>query len=139
DGEARRSIRQLTFLRGCRIAISPDGRWLAVTDGTRDSLRDTRDWEERRSVAREQEDLTGPIAFTPDGKLLAAPSVNGIIRLVEVATGREVATLEPPNPTLMQWISFTAGARHLLASTGEDTVQSWGLAAIRDKVRGVGV
>lgn len=77
------------------VAFSPDGRWLAsgsLLDGT------VKLWEVATgSNVRTFAGLTGAVAFSPDGNLLASWSYDGTVRVWEAATGRNVHTLRPPH------------------------------------------
>jgi WD40 repeat protein/DNA-binding SARP family transcriptional activator len=74
------------------IAYSPDGgRLAALTEGSTVIFWETRSWSRERTVnlGREISDA-GSLAFGPDGRLLAAVGVDGIVSIMEAETGREL-------------------------------------------------
>jgi RNA polymerase sigma factor (sigma-70 family) len=82
------------------LALSPDGKTLAVAAGPnvhRLFLWDWQDGEEPREVKlADRAPLT--LAFSPDCKTLAGASdIDGTVSLWEVTTGRLVQTLKSPN------------------------------------------
>jgi hypothetical protein len=68
------------------LALSPDGRTVAVGDGRRLKLWDVATGKLLRTLAGHGEQV-GPVAFSPDGKLLAS-AAGGEVRLWDAATGR---------------------------------------------------
>jgi len=70
--------------------FSPDGRWLATTGGDGLQLWKVGTWERGPSVP------DGYPLFSPDGRLLGV-TAKYAVTLIELDTGRTVATLEDPN------------------------------------------
>jgi WD40 repeat protein len=63
------------------------------------------------------------LAFSPDGRLLAAASFDGNVRVWKLASGEEILTL--PAPALVIGVAFSQDGK-LLASSGSDgTVTVW--------------
>jgi WD40 repeat protein/tetratricopeptide (TPR) repeat protein len=91
------------------LTFSPDGRLLATAHGTTAQLWDTVTWQPH-GPPLQLEKIIGAVVFSPDGKLLAAHSVEGVSQLWNTAT------LEPVGPVL----------RHN-GGTGKSSKQSWEL------------
>jgi WD40 repeat protein len=119
--------------RGTRLVqFSPDSRWLSTElDGGR--LIAVGTWELGPR-------LGGAGTFSPDGTILAVPT-GALIRLVEVETGRTLATLEDPNLELAVHPAFTTDGTHLLAHTNGKVrgVRVWDLRLIRRQLAELGL
>ena len=65
--------------------------------------------------------------------MLAVPSGRGQqIELIDTATGREIATLTPPNPLNIAGLCFSPDGSHLAVSCYNfHLIQLWGLRALR--------
>jgi serine/threonine protein kinase/WD40 repeat protein len=88
DARDGRRVKQLAERGAGYPLFSPDSRWLSTDlDGGR--LYAVGTWEPGPRIG-------GVGTFSPDGKLVAVPS-GSAIRLVDPATGRDLATLEDPN------------------------------------------
>jgi tetratricopeptide (TPR) repeat protein len=61
------------------------------------------------------------------------------VRLVEVETGRVLATLEPPYPSKVNALSFSPDGRHLAVPQDDQRVHIWDLAAIRRELDALGL
>jgi WD40 repeat protein len=122
--------------RVVRISFSPDGALLASAGQVNNSAI-VRLWK----VATGQLLFTthGPsggtwdfafdVAFSPDGKTLAAGLSSGEVRLFDVASGWQVATL-PGHGDAVRWLGFHPDGRSLaVAGTRSDhTIFVWDLA-----------
>lgn len=84
-------------------------------------------------------------AFSPDGKTLAVPSnawrlnVKRGVRLVEVATGREVGTLPLEGPGFIHSVAFAPDGKALVTAGQDCNVTVWDLSTttivFKDEVR----
>lgn len=75
------------------IATTADGRQLASASGLGIDLWDTVTGDQRRSL-RGHTNWIAALAFSPDGKSLASSSLDGTIKLWDVARGGAIATLK---------------------------------------------
>jgi serine/threonine protein kinase/WD40 repeat protein len=111
----------------CRF--SPDGRWLITgLDNGRVYATDT--WEPGPQLGAGE-----PSAATAELVVLA--QTNGIYRLVELATGRELAQFEDPEQTARP-AAFTPDASKLLVATKTGTAV-WDLRRIRTELAKLGL
>jgi WD40 repeat protein len=113
-----------------RLAFSPAGKVLAVSDRETVTVRDTRTGEVlRRLEADSHYQGIAALAFAPDGKLLATASVMAEtkdsceVRLWDWAGGHELRRLRG-HETPMYALAFSADGRRLLSSAG-DAVAVW--------------
>jgi WD40 repeat protein len=76
------------------------------------------------------------VAFSPDGKTLAAGLSTGEVRLFDVASGWQVATLAGPGGAV-RWLGFHPDGRSLVVagSLKENTVFVWDLATLKQSRR----
>src|SRR5262249_15148208 len=122
-------IAQLLVPGICRVAFSPDGRWLMTSSGGCRLWRVGR-WTESR-------DLRGAHGcFSPDGTLVAVDDTPSAIRLIRTYTGVELARLEAPEQSTLTPSALSPDGSQLIAFGGDThALHVWNLAAVR---RGLG-
>jgi serine/threonine protein kinase/WD40 repeat protein len=124
--------RELPVQGSADALFSPDGRLLLTASGTEYVLWEAGTWAERLRIPRSQAgDLPGVAAFAPDGRLLAVTRTRSTVQLVDPATGRELATLEAPDPQNVAGLGFSPDGRLLIAALNDPRIQVWDLGAIR--------
>ncbi len=113
--------------------FSPDGRWLATASSGGCRLWAVDSW-------REGPDVDGSIlpAFSPDSKLLAVGTSQGMIRLVDPDTGREYARLEDPNQEQIRMLTFSPDGTQLVAMGGS-WCHVWDLRALGQSLAQLGL
>jgi len=129
DTRTRRLVKSFPMGRLCGGYFSPDGRWLVV-GGTRGcQVVKVGTWE--MTFAGHW----GNNAFSPDGSLLAVEQGQfGLIRLLDPATGREVARLDDPNQS-SGWLTFSPdGSRLVNCSDFDRVINVWDLRAFRKQL-----
>lgn len=126
-----------------KLDWSPDGRWVAVagiTEG-QDSkflVLEADSWK----VHHESESLAsvGTCVFSPDSRLVAFVSDGGrAIRLHEVGSFRQLATLEAPNHGAAGWLAFSPDGARLAALEYRQGIQIWDLPRLREELRTLGL
>ena len=65
------------------------------------------------------------VAFSPDGTLLASGSWNDTVKLWDVSTERQIATLPSTEPSL---VAFSPDGKTLAVGTWDNTVELWDVA-----------
>jgi WD40 repeat protein len=123
------------FARFGLVAFAPDGKHLLSSDEFGSSiltLSAPASGERVRLFWGEGDEFTS-VAFSPDGKLLAAGSANGRVRLWTVG-GRLLHVLDG-HRGLIWSLAFAADGK-TLATAGEDgTARLWELATGRERAR----
>jgi WD40 repeat protein/serine/threonine protein kinase len=127
-------------------ALSPDARWAALTPENEIEanlygavLREISTGKERRLVGHR--DLVQNLAFSEDSRFLATASVDATIKLWDVTSGAELATLAGHLQDAVA-VAFTPDGRTLASMGAGRDVKLWHLATRREaasfKVRGAG-
>jgi serine/threonine protein kinase/WD40 repeat protein/DNA-directed RNA polymerase specialized sigma24 family protein len=136
DGQTARTIP----MGNCNPVFSPDGRWLLVAS-EKEYLQfaiigHPTNWTVVRQFPLDTGGFdTGSAAFSADGKLLAVQADQRIFRLLETATGRELARLTPlPDAYQTRGGVFSHNGRWFAAAT-DIGLHVWDLALIRARLR----
>ncbi len=111
------------------LAISPDGSHLAIGTGGIVELLDARK-RESITVFRHTEGnvyVNWSVAFSPDGALLASGSANGTVKLWNVSTRENIATLEGHTGSVVS-LDFSTNGTLLASGARDNTVKLWNVA-----------
>ena len=127
------------FFGATRMVFSPDGRLLATSTFRSSSVKlwETATGRELRILStgtQSSMSISPVIAFSRDGRLIAAASGNNSVKVWEVMTGREVQTVTGGQDSMMaslgvMAIAFTPDGRLVTVS---DAVRVWDLASGRE-------
>jgi WD40 repeat protein len=130
------------------LAYTPDGKYLATLHGLDQGTRraSITFWEptsgqQARNLQIGQQSntySTSWLAFSPDGRSVAAATYGRPIAIAETATGRDRAEwslLRNATNTSAAGIAFGADSRTLYAVTPDGTIAAWDMAAGRERRR----
>jgi len=129
-GEAgARPTKELPAVGSFFPRFSPDGRWLTYS-GPHGGLYAVGTWELGLR-------FSGRGQFSPDSRLLAVETGRGVIRLIDVARGRELARLEDPYQNAAHYHLFSPDGTRLvtLGKGREGGIHVWDLRAIRRELK----
>ena len=116
------------------LAFSPDGRWLGIEGGYR--LFRTGSWKPGPSIERSGGSSDISMAFHPSSRLVAVcDKKTSKVHLMEVETGRVVATLEAPDSHKTRYLVFSPDGRQLATAQSDQRVNVWDLSLIRDRLK----
>ncbi|HYV28108.1 MAG TPA: tetratricopeptide repeat protein, partial [Candidatus Eisenbacteria bacterium] len=115
-------------------AFSPNNESLVVGDEVEYRAWDLRTWQSRYALPRDVAGFWAYMAFSRDGRMLAVAISRSTVRLVQAATGSELATLEAPDRMDIHWITFNADGTQLAVVTGAGPIQLWDLRLIRQQL-----
>ncbi len=113
------------------LTFSPDGKLLAAGSGEPSRTGDVTlfdpgtgkavsTWKDRH------DDIVMSLDFSPDGKQLASGAADKIVRVTEVASGKQVALLEGHTHYVMG-VAFRADGRVLASAGADGVVNSWNM------------
>jgi WD40 repeat protein len=108
------------------ILFSPDGQTLATLGGNRIRLWDPHTSKERGQVFIDVPDGFTAMDFSPDGRLLAAGTDQGAIRLWDVDTRRELAHFAGHRGWVAA-LQFSPDGRVLLSGGADGGLLVWGM------------
>ncbi len=116
-------------LRFSRLALSPDGRYLAfggpVTPWTVCEVATGK----RVCQLEPAQSPNQALAFTPNGRFLAVASPFNEIRLIGVLSGKEIRKLPKNKPEHSQLLAFSPDGRTLVEVSSGLTIRLWDVVA----------
>jgi WD40 repeat protein len=134
DIEARKVVKTFGIDRAMRVGFSPDGRWLVANDRSHYHFWHTGTWEP--GTQRPVKYGFGELTFSPNGRMLALERWDGAVRLVETATGKELAVLEDPEQGRSSQATFSPdGTQLLLTNKDHAVLRLWDLRRLREGLK----
>jgi WD40 repeat protein/tRNA A-37 threonylcarbamoyl transferase component Bud32 len=119
------------------VAFSPDGKWLVTASSDAFRWWRTGTWEAGRVLERGGTWLPGPLAFSPDGKLLAVCDKPDRVKLLDAQNGAMLANLPGRGPKGIVGLRFNRDGTRLLVS--QEGTYLWDLAAVRTRLAAMGL
>ncbi|MBI3865093.1 MAG: hypothetical protein HY290_24735, partial [Planctomycetia bacterium] len=141
DAQSRETLREIAASGAESVAFSPTGTWLVIGASDGYQFWKVEGWQEGHRIARDRP-APGPLAFTADGTLAAMPVLREsrhVVRLLDVASGRTLATLERPAARPLWWLCFDHDGSKLALSSGTHTIEIWDLKLIRSQLAEMGL
>ncbi len=106
------------------VTVSPNGRHLALAGKDAIRVLDFATGETQATCGGYADTVTN-LAFSRDGKLLAAASRDQTARVWEISTGETIAVF--PHRAPVTNVAFRPGGRHLATASGEHVARIWTL------------
>jgi WD40 repeat protein/beta-lactamase regulating signal transducer with metallopeptidase domain len=121
------------------MACAPDGRTiaLALDEGGVQLLSGQTGEVVHTLKAQDEDDVVTCLAFSPDGKMLAAGSPDKLVRLWEVATGKLRATLDG-HKSWIYCVAFSPDGKTLASGGYDRAIKLWDMdkATLRTSLSG---
>jgi tetratricopeptide (TPR) repeat protein len=125
---------------GAPLAFSPDNKFLVVGYGNEVQYRQVGSWESTDALRLEREAAAlHCLAFSQEGSVLAVRTWRGAVRLLDWATGQELARLAAPNTEMASHLAFSRDDRWLAVVCQTQVVQLWDLRRIRRQLSDIGL
>jgi WD40 repeat protein len=105
------------------MTVSPNGRYVALTEGAAIRLVDLVKGKEIRQFGAQGENLCGA-AFSPNGKTLAGGAADGTLRFWEVATGTALGEFEGHRGSITSLV-FAPNGKTLVTGGDDTTAMTW--------------
>ena len=136
DAVTGQTLRELPITGTALVAFSPDDHWLATATMTELRLWKTGSWEPwPQSLPGDRVSESNPVAFSPDGRFLAAVHAANEVQIVKVPTCEVVATLRGPTTAHFGAISFSPDGAKLAAIEWGGELNLWDLPLIRSELK----
>jgi WD40 repeat protein len=111
-------------------AFSPDGKLLALAGGPSGRFGEIKIWNVEAAAPRLLSTLRGhtdailSIAFSPANGTLASASYDKLVKLWDVAAGKEIRSLKEHSDAVYT-VAFTGDGRHVVSGAGDRTIKVW--------------
>ena len=130
DGQLAVSIQgPLPPIRSARV--SPKGRWIAVTVERQRVVHLFNVMLKSETILQGHRDFISDSGFSPDEQILATASVDGTVKLWDIASGREEATLAGYMEEATD-VSFSPDGRTLASIEQGQAIKLWHVPTLRE-------
>jgi tetratricopeptide (TPR) repeat protein len=113
------------------VVFSPNSRQIAAINwGNKSEGWDMTIWDvtTAQPVLTFGENILGGLAYSPDGKRIAAGCGDRTIRVYDTASGEEILELQGPKERI-SGVSYSRNGRRLAAASHDGTVRVWDVAS----------
>jgi WD40 repeat protein len=135
DTETAQALQTLEVPDVRNLAFSPDGQWLVTCAINEYRFWNTSTWQCVRTIASfTSSGLYGDIAFSQDSAVAAVFGKGQTIRLINPASGQELATLQPYESQNNGLFDLSRDGAHLAMYSGNYPAQLWDLRLVRKEL-----
>ena len=134
DARTEKFERDLPVAAFCDVKFSFDDKWLMTTGGGV-RLWSVGDWQEGPKLAAPAQNGV----FSGDSRMLAVEGAPGVIRLIAMPSGKELAKINSPDGTRLTPYLFTRNETRLVCWADDETVVVINLGLIRTQLAAMGL
>jgi RNA polymerase sigma factor (TIGR02999 family) len=116
-----------------QVAFSGDDRWLVTGTSSGYRFWQVETWQPGPIIPTDHE-FKAQLALTREGKIMAITPSPNVIRLVDLDTRRELATLKAPETQSICWLCFSRNGSQLAAACANQVIQVWDLRYLRQEL-----
>jgi WD40 repeat protein len=141
DAQTGRSVINLPGANATPL-FSPDGELLAIGSGEDYRIYRSGSWRFIHSIPQQSasKDLSGPLAFSPDGGMLATTTDDDrTVRLVDPTNAVVLATLRARKGGTIETMGFSPDGRWLCILRSNWLVEFWDIRQLRKRLADVGL
>jgi WD40 repeat protein len=124
-------VRDLPVVGSALVMFSPDGRRLLTSAAAEYCLWEVGSWRRKHVIQHFGAMMAGRAVFSPDARVAASDKSPTADQLIEIATGRELASLEPPGSQHHGPMCFSADGSQLIISSPPSNLRVWDLRVLR--------
>jgi eukaryotic-like serine/threonine-protein kinase len=141
DAQTGKWVRDFSGIRRAFLRFSPDNQWLLFGTAQEHIFYKVGSWQPGPRLRRANGGNLnlGVMAFSRDGKTVAISSSIRVIRLIDAASGVELASLDSPVSVHLSSLAFTPDGSRLVAGTEYGMIELWDLRRIRTQLGEMGL
>src|SRR5262249_53994578 len=126
--------------RSCSLCVTPDGQWLVIGTITEFEIWETDSWQLRHRIARQNShEIANSCTVSADGRVLAIALSPFVVQLIETATWRPLARLQPADTDAIWGLAFSPDGSQLAVSSHVSGIRLWDLRLIRERLTEIGL
>jgi tetratricopeptide (TPR) repeat protein len=120
----------------CCVAFSPDGKWLGVNGESHYRFFRSGSWSVGADIDYHTPEGAMSIAFHPSSRIAALLNTarRSTVRLVDVATGKVLASIAGTDESTIYSLTFSPDGRFLAAARTDQRVDLWDLSSLRRRL-----
>jgi WD40 repeat protein len=135
DAATGERLRELPVPGPAFVRVSPDGEHLVTAEGNTYRSWHVGDGAPGPTFTTQgMEGVTGRVAFSPDGRLLAVVHDRRLVKLLDAVTFAELATLRAASPQPITWLCFRPDGAQLAVATAYRQVHLWDVHGVRRRL-----
>jgi len=122
-----KEIRTFPEVNGECVAFSPDGQYVLAPRYRELKLFEVSSGRQVKVFKKKHSGIVYSVDFSPDGKFAVSADSDGILKLWEVATGRELRSFHGHSASVNS-VVFAPDGQYVLSGSSDNTLKLWEVA-----------